>query len=162
MGFVFRLIGLPFAVIDGTISIAHEGIGIAVDSVAKKRRQRKALHRQTRQYPSSGHYPDCTEAESHKAPSYQPATLTQSRQYSTESSAELQGDSRHAPPSYSSLPSGFRTELQVHEPVHNSAELSAYQTSRSELDSYSFTPTPSELPSKRYSEAAKPDKPYVI
>lgn len=45
MCIIFQLIGLPFAVIGGTINLAHEGIGLAVDSVAKKRKERKALRR---------------------------------------------------------------------------------------------------------------------
>ena len=45
MCIVFKVIKLPFAAIGSTLNLAHEGIGLAVDSVAKKRKERKALRR---------------------------------------------------------------------------------------------------------------------
>ena len=165
MGLVFRLIGLPFAVIGGTINIAHEGIGIAVDSVAKKRRQRNALHRPNRQYPSAGQCPNCTKCESAispKTPSYHPAAPIQSGEYSSDCSAQSQGEDCRVPPSYSSLRSGPRPELPSHEPNLDSAELPPYESSRPELDLYAPASEPSELPSQRYTDAAKPDGSYVI
>ncbi|CAF9939253.1 MAG: hypothetical protein HETSPECPRED_001524 [Heterodermia speciosa] len=161
MGIVFRLIGLPFAVIGGTINIAHDGIGIAVDSVAKKRRQRNAVQRRTRQHPSSGQCPNCTKCESAippKASSYHRATPVQSSEYFTESPAQSQAEKYFGPPPYSPLPGGLRTELPSHEPNLHTAELSAYEASRPELDSYAPASKPSELPSRPESEAAKPDR----
>ena len=165
MGIVFRLIGLPFAVIGGTINIAHEGIGIAVDSVAKKRRQRNALHRPNRQYPSSEQCPNCTNCQraiSPKTPIYHPAAPIQSSDYPTGCSSQSQAEDCRVPPLCSPLSSGPRLELPSHEPNLDSAELPVYESSRHELDSYALTSEPSELPSRRYTEAAKPDGLYVI
>ncbi|KAL8789548.1 MAG: hypothetical protein Q9195_006775 [Heterodermia aff. obscurata] len=158
MGIIFRLIGLPFAVIGGTVNIAHEGIGMAVDSVAKKRRQRNELRQQC---PSSGHCPNCMNCERvlpSKAPSYHRADPVQSSEYSTQSPAQLQAESCGAPPSYSPLPITSRTELPSPESKLPSAELPSYEASRPELDPDAPTSKPSELPSRRFSEAVKPDR----
>ncbi|KAG6991075.1 hypothetical protein G7Y79_00057g090570 [Physcia stellaris] len=53
MCIISQLIGLPFAVIGGPLNLAHEGVGLAVDSVAKKRKERKALRRPSKRQQES-------------------------------------------------------------------------------------------------------------
>ena len=165
MGIVFRLVGLPFAVIGGTIDIAHEGIGIAADSVAKKRRQRNDSNRPTRQYPSSGQCPNCTNCKSAislKASNYHRTGPIQSSECPTEVSAQSQSENCRVYPAYAPLRRGPRTELPIHEPNLHSAELSACETSPPELDSHGPTSLPVELLSQRYSARAEPGGMYVF
>lgn len=49
MCIIFQLVGIPFAVIGGTLNLAHEGIGLAVDKVSKKRKERKTLRRPSKE-----------------------------------------------------------------------------------------------------------------
>ena len=49
MSIIFQIIGLPFAVVGGTLNLAHDGIGRAVDKVSKKRKERKALRRPSKE-----------------------------------------------------------------------------------------------------------------
>ena len=41
MSIVFRLVGLPFALVGGSISLVHEGVGLAVETVKDRRQRRK-------------------------------------------------------------------------------------------------------------------------
>lgn len=54
MSVIFQLVGLPFALIGSSISLVHEGVGLAVDTV-KDRRQRRKISSQLRHVPIQGH-----------------------------------------------------------------------------------------------------------
>ena len=165
MTIICRLIGLPFAVIDGTISIAHEGIGIAVDKTARKRRQRKELDRRSREYPSCDHCPNCANREatiSSKPQSYDREHPNRSSDFSELSSAQSQGDNCGPPSSHSPPRRGPHTELPIREPNFHSSELPASESPLPELDSNDPTFESAELPSKRYSDGAQPGEMYVF
>ena len=162
MTIIGRLIGLPFAVIDGTIDIAHEGIGIAVDKAARKRRQRKEQDRQSREYPSCGRCPNCANREgaiSSNPQRYDRESHDGSSELSAESSARSQGDNCGAHPYHSPPRPGPHTELPIREPNFHSSELPANESPLPELDSNGPTLKSVGLP---YSDGARPGGMYVF